>query len=433
MKQPVFGVIADDFTGATDIASMLRRGGMTVLQTIGAPTETFEPGQAEAIVVSLKSRSLPATEAVSESLAALSALRALGISRLQFKYCSTFDSTPDGNIGPVSDALAAALGSDCFVHLPSLPENDRRVFHGHLFVGDKLLNECGMENHPLNPMTDANLVRWLARQTENSVGAIHHATVLAGADRIRAELDTAVERREHAGPVHLIGDAVADQDLQIWAEVLSDAVAFGGGSGIATPLARQFSHMGLLTPTDEQPVITKHSRGDRNEHSLVLAGSCSSTTLAQIRHFQQCGGTSRLLTPADMDDGAELERLIDWAAETLRTQAVLIYSSAEPDQINPPEPLARQAGDGKRVEACFARIAQSLVQRPQTGRLVVAGGETSGAVVTALRIAALRIGEEIDPGVPWTLALDEFGEPVIPMALKSGNFGGIDFFARTTA
>ncbi len=422
MATPNLGVIADDFTGATDIGSMLVRGGMSVVQTIGPPAPDFAFGDADAVVVALKTRSIPAADAVTQSLVALKALQAAGVSQIQFKYCSTFDSTPEGNIGPVSDALAAELGCTQVVHVPALPVNGRTVYKGHLFVGDSLLHESGMQNHPLNPMTDANLLRWLRPQVVGDVALIDHSVLAKGADNVSMAL------AERSGAAHVIGDTTDADDLAVWAEVLQDARFFAGGSGLATPLAQRHvaSRKGARA---EQADIPISGEG----HTLILAGSCSKATLAQIEAFQAAGGAIRQLDPLALDAGEiTVEAIAEWAADTLGTGPVLIHGSARPEDVQQAQAQLGEARAGALIEEALSELAARLTSLPHLGRIVVAGGETSGAVVSRLKVAALKIGAEIDPGVPWTLALDASGAPVIPLALKSGNFGGDDFFFRTS-
>ena len=424
LSGPIFGVIADDFTGAADIASMLARGGMRVIQAIGPFGAGVALEEADAVVIALKTRSVPAADAVDLSLAALHALQVAGIRQVQFKYCSTFDSTPQGNIGPVSDALAAAMGCAIVCHVPALPVNGRTVYEGHLFVGDTLLNESGMEAHPLNPMTDANLVRWLGHQTDRGVALVDHATLSRGAEAVSQRL--AVLHSDGIG--HVIGDAVDETDLATWSIVLQDVDFFAGGSGLATPLARAFA--ALEKYVAGSPMNTNGTGGEGNV--LILAGSCSRATLSQIDVYRRAGGQIRQIDPVLLDDGTtQLESLTDWAADCLREGPVLIHASATPGDVERAQQILGRKRAGEVVEAALSELATKLAPLSQTGRVVVAGGETSGAVVSALGVAALSIEDEIDPGVPWTTALDGDGRAIVQLALKSGNFGAEDFFVRT--
>ncbi|MDB3928475.1 four-carbon acid sugar kinase family protein [Paracoccaceae bacterium] len=422
MEKPFLGVIADDYTGATDIASMLVRGGMRTVQTIGIPSEKLAKSlQADAVVIALKSRSIAPEAAVAQSLEALARLQALGAKQIFFKYCSTFDSTPQGNIGPVSDALCAAIGAGTITHIPALPVNGRSVYQGHLFVGADLLNQSGMESHPLTPMTDANLVRWLGQQTTRRVALIGTDLLQQGIEAVQGALTNLGE----TGGGHVIGDTTRDSDLALWADVLRNAPLVAGGSGLATSLAR--CHMAGQPAQALAP-----PRGGNDGNTLILAGSCSKTTLAQIETFRSQGGQCIHLDPlACGREDDHVNTLLTKVSDILKSTPVLVYASGTPQSVQAVQEKLGREQAGALIEAAFAEIARQAVPLPQTNRLVVAGGETSGAVVSALGITALQIGPEIDPGVPWTLALDTDGNIILPIALKSGNFGAMDFFCKT--
>lgn len=411
----LLGCIADDFTGATDLAGMLVRAGMRTVQTIGVPTEPSAEG-VEAIVVALKSRTVPAREAVERSLAALRWLREAGCSRFYFKYCSTFDSTDAGNIGPVADALMAALETPFTVACPAFPENGRTIFNGHLFVGEALLSESGMQHHPLTPMTDANLVRVLQRQTSRKVGLAGHASVSAGARRIRERFD---ELRREGVDIAVV-DATSNADLLHIGTACADLPLVTGGSGVAIGLVPAYREAGLFTsagPADALPP----SRGFR----AVLAGSCSVATRGQVIAAIQAGMPALRLDPLRLaSDAGAVASALAWAGPLLPRGPVLVYATAEPEHVREAQEKLGRERAGAIVEEALAAAARGLVERG-VGRLVVAGGETSGAVVNALGVRALRIGPEIAPGVPWTSALG--GRP-LSLALKSGNFGGPRFF-----
>jgi uncharacterized protein YgbK (DUF1537 family) len=417
----LLGCIADDFTGATDLASMLVRHGMATVQLIGVPDRAVDLGDAQAVVVALKSRTIPAAQAVEQSLAGLAWLRAKGARQILFKYCSTFDSTNQGNIGPVSEALLDALGADFTIACPALPENGRSIYMGHLFVGERLLSDTHMRHHPLTPMTDSNLVAVLGRQSRAPVGLVPYLVVDRGPDAIRARF--AELRRE--GVRQAIADAVSDRHLVDLGTAAADLALITGGSGIAMGLPVNFRRAGLLTEpgkADRLPPV--------GGHGAVLAGSCSAATLEQIERFAAAGGPVLTLDPLGLvRDGAELERAITWAEERLGEAPVLIRSSAPPEEVARVQEAVGRARAGAAIEAAMAQIASAMVERG-VRRLVVAGGETSGAVVAALGVRALRIGPPIDPGVPWTVSL---GEPHLALALKSGNFGAPDFFRKAFA
>ncbi len=414
----ILGCIADDFTGATDLASMLVNQGMNTVQAIGVPDAALDLGDAEAVVVALKSRTTPAAAAIAESLAALDWLRTHGTRQYFFKYCSTFDSTDDGNIGPVADALMAALDCDFTIACPAFPTNGRTVFKGYLFVGEVLLSESGMRNHPLTPMTDANLVRVLARQTPHPVGLVARETVAAGPDAIRA----ACAARRAGGARHAVVDAVDDADLLAIGEASADLPLITGGSGVAMGLPENFRRQGLLG-SGRSPALPDVTGGE-----AVLAGSCSVRTREQVAATMKTR-PAFAVDPMALADGRDIAaEAIAWAADATTDGPVLIYSSADPEEVSDIQQQLGRDAAGNLVEDAMGRIAVGLVERG-VRRLVVAGGETAGAVVGALGVQALRIGPEIDPGVPWTESIGG-GTPPLALALKSGNFGEVDFFRK---
>jgi uncharacterized protein YgbK (DUF1537 family) len=410
----ILGVIADDFTGATDVASMLVRAGMRTVQVIGVPQGAAP--QADAVVVALKSRTVPAEVAVAESLAALRWLQGAGARQFYFKYCSTFDSTPLGNIGPVAEALLAELGSDFTIACPAFPENGRTVFRGHLFVGDKLLNESGMQDHPLTPMTDANLVRVLQAQCQGRVGLTSYDVVARGAHALREHLQVLRD----GGHRFAVVDAIDDAALRIMAEACAGLPLITAGSGVALGLPAVYEKQGWLKPDAQAAALP--AVGGR---AAVLSGSCSQATNAQVEHWLQQG------KPAFRVDAKVLAGGIDQAQEALRWAAaqgdtpVLVYATSTPQAVRAIQAELGAQRAGELVEHCLARVAAGLVEAG-VRRLVVAGGETSGAVAQALGVQQLRIGAAIDPGVPWTQVQ---GRAQL-LALKSGNFGTVDFFSK---
>jgi uncharacterized protein YgbK (DUF1537 family) len=417
----LLGCIADDFTGATDLASMLVRQGMRAVQLIGVPGAEVPVPDADAIIVALKSRTTPAADAVAESLAALAWLQQAGCRQFFFKYCSTFDSTEAGNIGPVADALVEALGCGFALACPAFPANGRSVYQGHLFVGSALLNESGMENHPLTPMTDANLVRVLSRQTDATVGLVPYSTVEQGPAAIRKAMTALKEQ----GRRYAIVDAVSDAHLFAIGEAAASHALITGGSGIAIGLPANFRAAGLMQNTDSPGHLPSVSG-----HAAVLAGSCSRATLFQIGTARDQVPTLELDPLATPDADALIQQALAWADGKLGATPIVIAASAGPDKVAAlQERLGRDAA-GLLVEHAMAGIAEGLVAAG-VRRLVVAGGETSGAVVTRLGVNRLRIGAEIDPGVPWTFA--EGRGPAMLLALKSGNFGARDFFLKAFA
>jgi uncharacterized protein YgbK (DUF1537 family) len=430
----LLGCIADDFTGATDLANTLVKAGMTAVQVIGVPSGPLP--EADAVIVALKSRTAPVREAVRDSLAAAEALLAGGARQLFFKYCSTFDSTDAGNIGPVADALVARLGCGFALVNPAFPTNGRTVFQGHLFVGEKLLNESGMEHHPLTPMTDANLVRVLGRQTEGTVGLVPFATVEQGAVAIRR----AMTQLKEGGRRYAVVDAVTDAHLQAIGEAAAEHALITGGSGVAMGLPANFRAKGLLPERGASAAALPPMRG----HAAVLAGSCSRATLAQIGLARDHMPTLELDALATPDAAALAAQAKAWLEGKLGAAPVLVAASAPPEKVAALQAKLGREAAGALVEHALAEVAAHLVAKG-VRRLLVAGGETSGAVVQRLGVTTLRIGREIDPGVPWTFAETgsaggaETGSAGgaetagLHLALKSGNFGARDFFPRAFA
>jgi uncharacterized protein YgbK (DUF1537 family) len=413
----LLGAIADDFTGATDLANALVRHGMRTIQLIGVPEGDGPLPEADAVVISLKSRTIPAPEAVEQSLAALQWLRRAGVRQVLFKYCSTFDSTDAGNIGPVADALLEALGARFTIFCPAFPENGRTIYKGYLFVGDVLLSESGMRDHPLTPMRDPSLVRVLGRQTPHRVGLVPLATVTRGAAAIRA----AFAALEAEGVRHAVVDAVTDADLLALGEAAAGLPLVTGGSGIAIGLPDNFRAAGLLAPEARADALPPVGGA-----AAVLSGSCSVATLAQVAAMRARRPVFDIDPLALAAGEPVVAAALDWAAARLGDEPVLISASAPPDEVRAVQERVGREEAGSLVERALAQIASGLVARG-VRRLVVAGGETAGAVVQALGVRGLRIGPQIDPGVPWTMSL---GEPAIALALKSGNFGAPDFFLR---
>jgi uncharacterized protein YgbK (DUF1537 family) len=381
----VFGAIADDVTGATDLCAALARAGLRPVQAIGS--ERVELPDCDALVVALKSRTAPAAEAVADSLRALEWLRDLEAERIFFKVCSTFDSTPEGNIGPVADALLDALGEESAVVCPAYPENGRTVYLGHLFVDGRLLSESSVAHHPLTPMTDPDLVRVLGRQTRRPVGLAPRGFALG---RLR--------------PGYTIADAIDDADLRRLGEVCAGMRLVVGAAGLGEAIA---AALGRPTTAEVAPRV--------GGPAAVIAGSCSHATMAQV------GRMAALHDAIELDPRtADAARVADAAVAALAGGPVLVYSSAPPERVVP--------GAGAAVEGMLGDVARRLVAAG-VRRLVVAGGETSAAVVHALGVRVLRVGEEIARGVPWMIS----DEPVLELALKSGNFGGPDFFLEAIA
>ncbi|OWT57529.1 3-oxo-tetronate kinase [Candidimonas nitroreducens] len=419
----LLGCIADDFTGATDLAGMLQQAGMRTIQIIGVPSTPLPADTAaDAVVIALKSRTTPARQAVEDSLAALQWLKSAGCRQFYFKYCSTFDSTDRGNIGPVIDALMEATGSEITIACPAFPENERTVYKGHLFVGDTLLAESGMRNHPLTPMTDSNLPRVLQRQTRHTVGLIEHRIVAAGSNAIHESL----LQLQTQGVKIAIVDATSNADLVQIGAACAPFPLVTGGSGLALGLPQNFRAQGLLHPVEpaQQAPSTDGLRA-------ILSGSCSQTSQAQLRHILDYGVPGFALDPLQLAATSDaLPRLVDdvmaWATPRVENGPVIVYATAAADKVKRVQSALGAERAGAIIEEALAAIAKRLVEAG-VRQLIVAGGETSGAVVTALGINRLRIGRQIDPGVPWTVSL---GDRPIALALKSGNFGSTDFFEK---
>ena len=417
---PLLGCIADDFTGATDLAGMLVKYGMRTVQLIGVPRGNL-PSNVDAIVVALKSRSCPTEDAVSESLAALRWLQSAGCRQFYFKYCSTFDSTPRGNIGPVAETLMDALGADFTIACPAFPANKRTIYQGYLFVGNVLLNESGMQNHPLTPMIDANLQRVLQAQVKRKVAVVDYAVVSQGACAIRQSFDRL--RREGYG--FAIVDALSNLDLENLGAACTALPLVTAGSGLAVGLPESFRRQGLLAKD-----VTADTLPTTGGFRAVVAGSCSVATQAQVELMRQQHPSFRV-NPLQLAEGTDVVgQALTWVRERLPQAPVLIYATDTPANIKAVQQKLGATKAGELVEHALAAIAEGLVKLG-VGQLIVAGGETAGAVVKALGITGLRIGREIDPGVPWTTVLNnESAKQPLALALKSGNFGTTDIFLK---
>ncbi|MDQ2090936.1 3-oxo-tetronate kinase [Marimonas arenosa] len=402
----LLGCIGDDFTGSSDLANTLAKGGMRTVQYTGTPDGPAGM-DVQAGVVALKSRSVDPAEAVAQSLAALAWLRAQGCEQIYFKYCSTFDSTPEGNIGPVADALAEALDAHKVIVCPAFPGTGRSVYQGHLFVNDRLLNESGMQNHPLTPMTDADIRRWLTRQSRFDVGHVSAQRVFGGAEEISLALD-----EEHkAGNRHIVVDAIRDEDLIEMGKAAKGFRLITGGSGAALGLPGNFGCTAAPVPWAGQA-----------GKSVALSGSCSTATRAQVaRHASH--HPTREIVAADVIEGRlSPKEIADWLLTA--SGVPLAYSSAEPETVTKVQERYGRERSSKALETFFSEVAK-LAVRGGASRIISAGGETSGAVVEGLGLGALEIGPEIDPGVPALRA-----GPDLVVALKSGNFGAEDFFQK---
>jgi uncharacterized protein YgbK (DUF1537 family) len=414
------GCIADDYTGASDLANTLTRCGLRTVQTIGVPSDDLKLPEVDAVVVSLKSRSIEASQAVPKSRAAEKWIRSRGASHVLFKICSTFDSTDAGNIGPVMDALRADSGDAIVLVTPAFPETGRTVYQGNLFVGSVPLNESPLKDHPLNPMHDSNLVRVLARQSKTKVGLVDLAVVARGADAVRAHLAELAKKGFGAA----IADAVFERDLETIGVVALDHRVSVGASGIGLGLARALVASGRVKANAAATAASDKPVGGP---AACLAGSCSQATLQQIATAEQAMPVLHLDPEQVVAGKAESQRALDWAKARLAKGPILIASSSTPDQVAAVQARHGRDAAGHAIEQAMADIAEALV-KSGVRRLVVAGGETSGAVVDRLGIPGFLVGPEIAAGVPVLRAVGaKDGEMLL--ALKSGNFGGPEFFS----
>ncbi|MFZ5961850.1 3-oxo-tetronate kinase [Thalassococcus sp. BH17M4-6] len=409
----LLGCIGDDFTGSSDLANTLAKEGMRVVQYTGVPDRPAD-AEVEAGVIALKSRSIAPDKAVKQSLAALDWLRAQDCTQIFFKYCSTFDSTPDGNIGPVAEALAEALDAHRIIVCPAFPGTGRSIYQGHLFVNDVLLNESGMQNHPLTPMTDADIRRWLEPQTSLAVGHVGASAVLQGAEAIGKALDA-----QHEGGKRLIVvDALRDADLREIGTAAADLPLITGGSGVALGLPANFAAKGLIAGTGTG------WRGQQGK-CVALSGSCSNATRAQVARHAETHPAFEIDAAAVIGGAVTAETVADWLMQS--DGIPLAYSSADPAVVAEVQKRFGREASAEALEGLFAEVARKLVAAG-VPKILTAGGETSGAVVEGLGLERLEIGPEIDPGVPALRAGDD-----LVIALKSGNFGAPDFFAKAAA
>lgn len=414
------GCIADDYTGASDLANTLTKNGLRTVQTIGIPADDLRLPEADAIVISLKIRSVPAAEAVAQARRADDWLRGRGAFHVMYKICSTFDSTDQGNIGPVLDALRADAKTNVVLVTPAFPETGRTVYQGHLFVGHVPLHESPLKDHPLNPMRDSNLVRVLGRQSRSEIGLLDLAVISQGVEAIRAHLAD-LGTHDIGG---VIADAICERDLEALGEVALRSPFSIGASGLGLGLARRLHLSAAISPPPAMPKLAGPT--------ACIAGSCSRATLEQVAQAAQHMPLLRLDVEKLLAKQGDVQNALDWALPKLGDGPVLIASSATPDEI---ARLQTAHGDlmvGQIVEQALARIAASLVKDGGVRRLVVAGGETSGAIVNQLGIPAFALGPEIAPGVPVLRSIGNAQGDML-MALKSGNFGGASFFMDALA
>ena len=414
------GIIGDDFTGSSDIANNLKKSGMQVSMYAGIPTllpSEIKKELTDAAVIALKTRTIPIEEAISESLKALSWLKDCGCEQFIFKYCSTFDSTKKGNIGPVTDAIMKELNTDFTIACPSFPDAGRTVYFGHMFVNGKPLNESGMENHPLTPMTDHNLVRWLNYQTKDNVGLIDFQTISKGANSIKERIQTL----KTDGYKYAIVDTIKNDDFDIICNGVKDLPFLTGGSGIALGLPKIYKDRGLLSASNFE--IPKN-----NSNAIILSGSCSVATINQINIYKE-NNPSLYVSPDEVINNEDLvEKVFSWIKDN-ETLSPLVYSSSDTKTVTEKQKQYGQEILANKIENFFELLSKKLV-KDNFGTFISAGGETSGAVIKGLGVQELKIGEEISHGVPALWSPHSDGNKPISVTLKSGNFGQTDFFER---
>ncbi|TBC67532.1 four-carbon acid sugar kinase family protein (plasmid) [Rhizobium leguminosarum] len=420
----LLGSIADDYTGASDLANTLTKNGLRTVQTVGIPDPALALPDVDAVVVSLKVRSVPASDAVAAAASAERWLRQLGAGHVLYKICSTFDSTDAGNIGPVTEALSDAAGGGVVLVTPAFPETGRTVYLGHLFVGGQPLNESPLRDHPLNPMQDANLVRVLTRQSRNAVGLIDLTTIAAGPDAVKARLDAL----RTAGITAVIADAIFERDLETLGEVALEMPVSTGASGLGLGLARALVRSGRIS---SDAATTADAIRPVGGLSAIVAGSCSKATLHQLDIAERSMPVLRLDPERLLAGPDEIAAAISWAGDRISAGPVVIAASAAPETVARLQSLHGREASGHAIETATSIIAAELVGRG-VRRLVVAGGETSGAAVDRLAIPAFLIGPEIAPGVPVLRTVGNAQGDML-LALKSGNFGGEDFFTAALA
>ncbi|MBA5803580.1 MULTISPECIES: 3-oxo-tetronate kinase [Rhizobium] len=420
----LLGSIADDYTGASDLANTLTKNGLRTVQTVGIPDPSLALPDVDAVVVSLKIRSVPASDAVTAAASAERWLRQRGAGHVLYKICSTFDSTDAGNIGPVTEALSEAAGGGSVLVTPAFPETGRTVYLGHLFVGGQPLNESPLKDHPLNPMHDANLVRVLTRQSRNAVGLIDLTAIAAGPDAVKARLDGL----RTAGITTAIADAIFERDLETLGEVALKTPVSTGASGLGLGLARALVRSGRISSAGAPTTDAIRPVGGL---SAIVAGSCSKATLHQLDIAERSMPVLRLDPERLLAGPDEIAAAISWAGDRISAGPVVVAASAAPETVSRLQSLYGREASGHAIETATSIITAELVERG-VRRLVVAGGETSGAAVDRLAIPAFLIGPEIAPGVPVLRTVGNAQGDML-LALKSGNFGGEDFFTAALA
>ncbi|PHM35743.1 3-oxo-tetronate kinase [Xenorhabdus innexi] len=410
------GVIADDFTGATDIASLMVQNGWQVALLLSIPDDsTFIPHDVDAIIISLKSRSCPVDESIEQSLKACRWLRQkANCSRLFFKYCSTFDSTIKGNIGPVTDVLMDELQIDLCLICPALPINGRTVVYGYLFVNGQLLNESDMQYHPINPMKDSNLLRLMEQQSRGTAGLVDINCVRQGELSIRDRLC----QLRCKGIRYAVVDTLLMDDLLLVAQAAHDMTLITGGSGLGGAIARYCSG------GNSEKTSIKKLPLPRNRRMVILSGSCSVMTYRQVLEYKKIASTMELDIDKCINNPDYIHLLVDWIIQQpMKGLAPMLYTTRPPGVLKLTHNQYESFQVSKIIEQLFAQIANELRQK-DFNTFIITGGETSGKVVQSLGINQVGIGAIIAHGVPWVYDL----QSDCWLALKSGNFGEVDFF-----
>ncbi|EGR0635216.1 membrane protein [Vibrio vulnificus] len=411
----LLGVIADDFTGATDIAGFLVENGMRTVQLNGIPKQEVDIS-ADAVVISLKSRSCPVDEAINDSVAALKWLQANGCQQFYFKYCSTFDSTAEGNIGPVTDALLAELNEDFTIVCPALPVNGRTVYNGHLFVFQDLLSDSGMRNHPVTPMTDSSLIRMMDAQSQGSSGLVNFQVIEQGSQAVSERFETLKQQ----GVRYAVVDAFNADHLVTLGQAAKSLKLVTGGSGLAVGIAKNWAEL-LADQSD-----AKKAGNPTKAPTVVFSGSCSVMTNQQVAVYKQQAPHFAIDVKACLTDEAYSNHVFDWVMTNIDSEfAPLVYATAEATALKAIQEEFGAQASSHAVEQFFSKLAIKL-QQHGVKNFIVAGGETSGVVTQSLAVTGFHIGPQIAPGVPWVKSID--GE--LSLALKSGNFGDERFFAK---
>lgn len=406
------GAVADDFTGATDLAGNWTARGLRTSVLLGQPDEVPDPdrGDDDAVVVALKTRSIDPDRARSESTRAGQYLLGLGCTQIYDKYCSTFDSTPRGNIGPIADALLELTGATRAVVVPSFPDNRRTVVQGHLFVGSQLLHESPMKDHPLNPMHDSDVTRLLTPQTAHTVGLVPIEIVQQGEAAVMAHLDEVTE----AGHRLIVVDAISNADLRTIAAATTREPLVTGGSGLALG----------LEPRPGEPRRIRRRPGRR----VVLSGSASPATQDQVRHASGTIPSHRIEIGEYVSHPEQaLDHTLTWVLKRWDEdpdRPVLLYTVGEPEDVA----RTRELGPAisAEIEQYLAEIAAQL-STAGTAEFIIAGGETSGAVLERLGVRRLEVGQQLSAGVSWLTGVSGTGA-THNFVLKSGNFGTVDLF-----